>query len=74
VGGLDHRAVDGVRVGGEDVYLVSVPGGDAVEGDGECGVDGSQVRVRRDGLPLSEGESSWLDPPELLVGRRRLMG
>jgi hypothetical protein len=39
VGAMVHRAVDGVWVGREDVYMVSVAGGEGVGGGG--GVDGS---------------------------------
>lgn len=68
MGGLVRRAAGCVGVGDEDVYMVTIPGGKAVEGDGE-GTWGSRrqlgLRIRR---PSKEDPFGVVQPNPSLVG------
>lgn len=68
MGGLVHRAAGCVGVGNEDVYMVTIPGGKAVEGDAE-GTWGSRrqlgPRIRR---PPKDDPFGVVQPDPSLVG------
>lgn len=68
MGGLVHRAAGCVGVGDEDVHMVTVPGGKAVEGDGG-GTWGSRrqlgPRIRR---PPKNDPFGVVQPDPSLVG------